>query len=75
MPRLRKMSAAGDHVVAEWSFQTKDGYEKARREFEEELKKGCTAFRVSPGGESAPVTTLDEEVDADVLLVPPIVGG
>ncbi len=75
MPRVRKMSTAGDHVVAEWSFGSKTQFEKARKEFQDELQKGCTAFQVSPSGDTAPVTTLDPQVDADVLLVPPVVGG
>ncbi|MEQ8768136.1 MAG: hypothetical protein RL885_29805 [Planctomycetota bacterium] len=75
MPKLRKMSTAGDHIVAEWSLLKRDTFEQARKELHDELKKGCSAFRIEPGGGSTLITDIDPEVDADVLIVPPVTGG
>jgi hypothetical protein len=78
---LRIMSRRGDDRVV-WDTQKVEAHDKdalaaiqeAERIFDEERKKGATAFKVEPGKSTQRIETFDRTAE-QIVLVPRVVGG
>lgn len=72
MNELRILDPTG-HVRTAWHPDNAREVEEARRLFEDLMRRGYRAFRVSEAG-SVPGSRFDPK-DRETLLVPPIQGG
>ncbi len=81
MGKLRIISHLGDTVV-EWErelaengdAEAQEAVKEAERIFEEQLRRGATAFQVSAGTCPKLLERFDPEAD-QVVIVPRVVGG
>ncbi len=81
MGMLRIMSRRGDDKIA-WDSQKVDANDpeavaavrEAERIFNEERKKGTTAFKVEPGKTVERIDKFDHTAE-QIVLVPRVVGG
>lgn len=72
--KLKKMSAAGDEVVAEWNeTTTPEELAKIEKEFNELTAKGYFAGDITAGKEPEIIKKFDPK--ADILLMPRMIGG
>jgi len=81
MGKLRLLSVRGDRTVVWDEKQAKEGdldasaaVREAERIFEEELRKGATAFRVESGVPAKRLDSFDPEAD-QIVIVPRVAGG
>jgi hypothetical protein len=81
MGKLRIMSSQGDHTVVWDDERVKAGdldaveaVREAERLFEEQCRKGATAFRVSPDVPAKKLERFDPEA-TQIILVPRVMGG
>ncbi len=81
MGKLRIMSPMGDRTVV-WDRQQAEAGDlealeavrEAERILEEELRRGATAFKVSPGAPTRRLDRFDPEAD-QIVVVPRVTGG
>ncbi len=81
MGKLRVLSVMGDRTV-EWDekqAETGDpealaAVQEAERIFEEQCRRGATAFRVQPDAPARKLDRLDPKAD-QIVMVPPVRGG
>ena len=62
------------HTSTTWDTARPDDVERARRVFNDLMKRGYRAFRMGAAGEGLPTGTFDPQ-DKETLLVPPIRAG
>lgn len=82
MGQLRKMSPAGDTVIAEWDVTDEQSVEDVRREFDQIVTHDrwiayaldTTATRGTKEVGEGPIREFDPNVET-YLLTPPMVGG
>lgn len=81
MGKLRVLSIKGDRTVTWDQKQAQTGDQEAlaavreaERIFEEQLRRGATAFRVAPDGPAVRLDRFDPEAD-EIVAVPRVVGG
>ena len=81
MGMLRIMSRRGDDRVV-WDTRKVEAHDRetlaaiqeAERIFDEERKKGATAFKVEPGKSTQRIEKFDHTAE-QIVLVPRVVGG
>ncbi|HZK66176.1 MAG TPA: hypothetical protein VFD42_01350 [Chloroflexota bacterium] len=81
MATLRVLSVAGDRAVS-WDkkgaetgdAEAQAAVREAERIFEEERRRGATAFRLLPGRPATRVDSFDPEAD-QIIMVPRVQGG
>ena len=81
MGKLRVMSFRGDRTVV-WDHKQAEAGDpeaqaavrEAERIFEEELRKGATAFRITPDAPATKLDRFDPEAD-QIVTVPRVMGG
>ncbi len=81
MGKLRLLSIKGDRTVTWEQKQAETGdpeaeqaVREAERIFQEALRNGATAFRVSPGAPATRIDRFDPKAD-QILVVPRVAGG
>ena len=74
MARLIRMDANGHSTLAEWTAGDQAGFDRAVREFREQLDAGYIGVLDQGGGQATQVRELPREADL-VIMRRPIAGG
>lgn len=73
MGKLRILNQRGDATVA-WEATEEAAVREAERIFEEQRRRGATAFRADPNSEPVRIERFEPEAE-QILIVPRIAGG